>query len=551
MVLLSIPVGLVDAFIALSLKPYTDVVLVNKAVQDTNFIPLAIVAAALIQGFLLYSVTYLNTWVSGRTVVDLKSRLFQKLMTYDSKFFDRSTSGNILYRFNNDVELACNGFLTNARQFITRIVSSISLIGVLFYNSWQLASVSIVVLIVAFLPLTQIRKKMKEIMNQTVKSGAHVVTNYNEAFNGNRVVTSYNLANHQGQKMNTALNSVFNLNMRLIKKTGIVSPLMHFLVSIGIAIVIWMGSYLIVSNQMTTGGFVSFLAALLMLYTPVKTIGNNYNAIQMSMLALERLKKLLSEIPEITNNKNALLLEKIAQGISFKNVSFEYTQGKPVLKDINVDIKIGETIALVGNSGGGKSTFVNLIPRFYDVTRGSIEIDGTDVRDLDLYSLRDKISIVFQDNFLFAGTIRENIVLGQNNITDKEVIKSLEDACLMEFVSSLEQGLDTQIGERGILLSGGQKQRLAIARAFIKNAPIVILDEATSALDNKSEAIVQKAIENLMKDRTVIIIAHRLSTIQNAHRILVINEGQIVEEGNHASLVSRRGAYASLYSLQI
>ncbi len=550
--LLSIPVGSMDALIALALKPYMDVILIEKSVTNTTYIPILIVSFALLQGLLLYSISYLNTWVGSKVTNDVKLSLFNKLMSFDAGFFDKSTSGEILFRFNNDVDLACNGLLTNARQFLTRIISMASLIAVLFYNSWQLAIISVVALIIALYPLTFVRKKLIALMNKTVVSGSAVVTHYNEAFSGNRIVTSYNLSDYLNRKFKKSLDSVFSINIKMTQRTGIISPLMHFIVSLGIGAVIWMGSYLIVNNEITPGNFVSFLTALLMLYTPVKSIGNNYNTIQMSMLAIERLNQIISQQPLIINNQNPVKLDKIKNEIIYKNVSFDYSAERPILKKINVKVKVGETIALVGNSGGGKTTFVNLLPRFYDVKQGSISIDGVDIRDIDLKSLRERIAIVFQDNFLFAGTFRENIVLNNPGANDEQIHKALKDACLYDFVVSLDKGLETEVGERGILLSGGQKQRLAIARAFLKNAAIVILDEATSALDNKSEAVVQQAIENLMKDRTVFIIAHRLSTVQNADRILVINDGEIVEEGSHKDLlIHHDSVYASLYKTQI
>lgn len=269
-------------------------------------------------------------------------------------------------------------------------------------------------------------------------------------------------------------------------------------------------------------------------------------------MAMERVFELLQQAPKIVDKPNAKELKEINRGISYKNVNFEYVAGKPVLKNINLDIKKGQTIALVGNSGGGKTTMVNLLPRFYDVTSGQILIDGTDIRDYSLYSLRDKIAVVFQDNFLFSGTIRDNILLGNEGAGDKEIEYAVSCACLTDFIKELPKGLDTQIGERGVLLSGGQKQRIAIARAFIKNAPIVILDEATSALDNKSEAIVQQAIDNLMADRTVFVIAHRLSTVHNADKIVVVNYGKIVETGTHKELIAKPDSiYASLYQAQL
>lgn len=289
-----------------------------------------------------------------------------------------------------------------------------------------------------------------------------------------------------------------------------------------------------------------------MLYNPIKSIGNTFNSVQMSLMAMERVFGLLEATPEIVSKPNAIKLKGVKKGIEYKDVSFEYVDNKLVLKHINLKIAKGETIAFVGNSGGGKSTMVNILPRFYDIKSGSLMIDDIDVRDIELNSLRDNIAIVFQDNFLFSGTIRDNIVLGQENISEEKINKAIKAACLDEFIQSLDNGLDTQIGERGVLLSGGQKQRIAIARAFLKDAPIVVLDEATSALDNKSEAIVQQAIENLMKDRTVLIIAHRLSTVKNADQIVVVNYGEIVEQGTHEELMNKENSiYASLYKTQL
>lgn len=549
---LSIPVGSMDALVALSLKPFMDVVLIEKSATNASYIPILIVLFAFIQGFLIYSISYLNTWVGTKITNDVKHTMFNKLMTFDASYFDRATSGEILYRFNNDVDMACNGLLTNARQFFTRIISMCSLIGVLFYNSWELALISVVVLLLALFPLTLVRKKLKQLMSQTVEAGSAVATYYNEAFNGNRIITSYNLSEHLSFKFRRSLNNVFSLNMKITQRTGIISPLMHLIVSVGIGAVIWMGSYLILNNEITPGNFVSFLTALLMLYTPVKSIGNNFNSMQISILAIERLNATIDDIPSIINSAKPITLNSVEKEITYRNVSFGYLKERPVLNNINVRIKMGEKIALVGNSGGGKTTFVNLLPRFYDVSSGEILIDGHNIKDIELSSLRSCISIVFQDNFLFAGTFRENIVLNAKDVSEERIFEALRNAYLEDFVRSLPQGLDTQIGERGVLLSGGQKQRVAIARAFLKNASIVILDEATSALDNRSEAVVQEAINNLMVDRTVLIIAHRLSTVQNADRILVINDGLVVEEGRHEDLLKiSSGTYASLYQTQL
>ena len=551
-VLITIPIGSMDAVIAWSLKPYMDVVMVEKNTASTAYIPILIIVFSCLQSLLNYTATYLNTWVGRKIANDVKIDLFDKLMAYDASFFDKSTSGDIQFRFNNDVDLACNGLLSNLKLFTTRVFSSVSLIGVLFYNSWELALVAVDVLFGALYPLTTVRRRIKSVMDKTIFSGAAVMTHFNETFNGNRIVTSYNLYDYQGQRFRETLRSVFKLGIKMIQRTGLMSPLMHFIVSLGIAVVIWLGSYLIVHHEITAGNFVSFITALIMLYNPIKSIGNNYNSVQMALMAMERVFDLLEKKPAICNKPDAVKLTAVNNGIEYRNVNFEYVRNKPVLKNINLNIKVGETVAFVGNSGGGKTTLVNLLPRFYDVKSGNVLIAGRDVRDIDLVSLRDKIAVVFQDNFLFAGTIRENILLGKEDATPEQIDKAVKSACLDEFIRSLERGLDTQIGERGVLLSGGQKQRIAIARAFIKDAPVVILDEATSALDNKSEAVVQQAIENLMKDRTVLIIAHRLSTVRNADKIVVVNYGEIAEIGSHEQLINKENSiYASLYKTQL
>lgn len=551
-VLITIPIGAMDAVIAWSLKPYMDIVMVNKSAVSTTYIPLLIILFSMLQSLFNYTATYLNTWVGRKIANDVKIDLFAKLMHYDAQFFDNRRSGDIILEFNTNVDTACNGLLSNLKLFTTRVFSSLSLIAVLFYNSWQLAIVAVIVLLGALYPLTTLRRKLKSLFNKNIFSSAAVMTHFNETYSGNRIIASYNLYDYQMHRFKETLHSLFKLGIKMIQRTGMLSPIMHFVVSLGIALVIWLGSYLIVTHQITAGNFVSFITALIMLYNPIKSIGNNYNAVQLSLIAMEHVFKLLEDTPKITDKPEAKPLQKIKKDIVYKDVCFEYRPGKPILKNVNLDIKIGQTIAFVGNSGGGKTTLVNLLPRFYDVTSGQILIDGTDIRDFQIDSLREKISVVFQDNFLFAGTIRDNILLGAENATEEQIDRAVRSACLEEFIQSLDKGLNTNIGERGVLLSGGQRQRIAIARAFIKNAPIVILDEATSALDNKSEAIVQEAINNLMEDRTVLIIAHRLSTVRHADKIVVVNYGEIAEIGTHEELIAKEdGIYASLYKTQL
>ncbi len=549
--LICIPIGSLDAVIALALKPYMDLVMVEKSINSPWYIPLGIVAFTCIQGLLKYLSSYLSTWVGGRITNGLKYDMFKKLLTLPTSFFDKRKSGDIVFQFNNQADIACNGLLDNLSVFVQRFFSSISLTAVLFYNSWQLALIAVVVLGCAFAPVAKIQSRIKSVMQKTIFADASIITEYNEVFNGNKTVTSYNLADYEINKFSGILKNIFNLRIKMVQKTQWLSPMMHVIVSIGIALAIGYGSHLIMTGKITSGNFVSFITALILLYTPVKNIGNNLNAVQFSFFSIEKIFAVLEMTPEIKDCENAKILDRNHSTIEFKDVCFEYKPNVPVLKNINLKIKRGQTVAFVGNSGGGKTTMVNLLPRFYDVKSGSIEIDGVDIRNYTLESLRDNIAVVFQDNFLFSGTIKENILLGNRNSSEEEISKAVKMAYLDDFVNSLKLGLDTQIGERGILLSGGQKQRVAIARAFLKNAPVIILDEATSALDNKAEAVVQKAIDNLMADKTVFVIAHRLSTIQNADKIIVINQGQIVESGTHEQLLSiENGQYKMLYEMQ-
>ncbi len=550
-VLVAIPVGSLDAVIALSLKPYMDVVMIDKNLQTAWYIPLLIIGFTIVQGVLRYMAEYLNTWVGAKTTNLLKLDLYKKMLAFETEFFNKKNSGDVIFMFNNNADMACSGLLNNLKSFVQKFFTAVSLIAVLFYNSWQLALVCVAIMLLSMLPMTMVRKKINSIMNQTIAADSALITAYNETYNGNKTIISYNLDNNQRSKFEGVLDGVFRLRMKMLQRTRWLTPVMHVILSVGIGLAIWFGSYLILHGIITAGSFVSFLTALIMLYTPIKSIGGTYNSVLMSFLAIERVFDILDAVPAITDRPDARDMNPDVHEIEYKNVNFEYVSGVPVLKDVNFKVKRGETIAFVGNSGGGKSTVVSLLPRFYDVTSGCVMIDGVDVRDITLKSLRANVAVVFQDNFLFSGTIRENIMMGNDNATEQDLQRAVKMACLDDLIKTIPGGLDAQIGERGVLLSGGQKQRVAIARAFLKNAPILVLDEATSALDNKSEAVVQRAIENLMRDKTVFVIAHRLSTIKNANKILVINQGVVVESGTHEELLqNENGAYKMLYDMQ-
>ena len=549
-VILTVPVGALDGAVAMFLKPFMDKVMVDKQPHFSAVIPFLIVGFTIVQGVLIYASNYMNTWVANKITIGVKRKLFDKLLSMDTSYFDKNNSGTILFRYSNDAESASTGLIDNTKQFLSKTFSSLSLVAVLLYNSWQLAIIAIAVLGLFIYPMALVRKKMKEIITKTVGNSSNIMTIYNETFAGNKTIRSFTLEDVFKEKFKNTTDFMFYLAMKMVKGTNWLSPLMHIIMSIGVALVIGCGSYLIVSGKITSGNFVAFIAALMMLYTPLKSVGNNYISIQQSFLAIDRIFEILDLTPTINDKAEAKELQEVKKDIVFENVCFEYVKGREVLHGINLTIPVGHTIALVGNSGGGKTTISALLPRLYDIKSGSIKIDGTDIREFSQKSLRKQIAMVFQDNFLFSGTIQENILLGNEKASEEIIWQALKNACLDTFVQGLPNKLDTQIGERGILLSGGQKQRLAIARAFVKNAPIVILDEATSALDNKSERVVQEALDNLMKNRTVIVIAHRLSTIQNADKIVVINDGRIAEEGTHEELLNKQGAYASLYAMQ-
>ncbi|CDE59866.1 aBC transporter [Fusobacterium sp. CAG:439] len=563
--IIAIPLGLLDGVVALSLKPYLDFVVNGNPEHTWSYlgitvhsqaflaaiIPFGIVAFALFQGVLKYLSNYLTDWTGQKISMSLKKDLFKKLTSMDPQFFDVNSSGIVLTRFLSDPDTASRNIIDMLKSFIATFFGLVGLVGVLLYNSWKLAIIGVTIMAIAITPVTLIRKRIKKVSNATMVVGGNMTTNFNETFAGNKIMTAYNLQNDQNEKFDNQILEQFHLAMSLTKRVGWMSPIMYFVCSIGIALVMAYGNHLILSGQMTAGSFASFVTSLLLLYKPTKTLGNTLTNLQNVFVAMSRVFELFDLQPHIKTPAQPVELKGLNNSIDFKNVCFEYEEGTPVLKNFNLHINKGETIALVGNSGGGKSTVVSLLPRFYDVKTGSIEFDGIDIRKFDLQTLRNNISFVFQDNFLFTGTIKENILMGNENATEEQIEKVVAMAHLDEFAHTLENGLDTFVGERGTTLSGGQRQRVAIARAMLKDAPIVILDEATSALDNKSEAIVQKALDNLIQNKTVFVIAHRLSTIKNADRIAVINEGELAELGTHDELMNiENGKYKYLYEMQ-
>jgi subfamily B ATP-binding cassette protein MsbA len=383
-------------------------------------------------------------------------------------------------------------------------------------------------------------------------SGAEATVFYNETALGNRTLIAYGLQQHQENRFNRLMDDMLRLSTRIAGHSNWISPAMHFIVSIGLAFVLAFGGWLVSSGRMTGGSFASFIAALLLLYTPFKGIGNNLTAMQGALLAIGRIREIMhteSQIPNVPA-EGAKPLE-ITSGIHFRNVHFAYNPEQPVLRGINFTIPAGKTVGIVGTSGSGKSSLVHLLARLYDVSAGAIEIDGRDIREISLADLRRSMALVFQDNFLFSGTIRENILLGRPDVPEEALQHAVSAACLQEFIASLPNQLDTEVGERGVLLSGGQKQRIAIARAILRDAPVIILDEATSALDNQSAAVVQKALDNLTRNKTVLVVAHRLFAIGKVDFIVALRDGQIAESGTEEELLRLpNGVYVQLHRAQ-
>lgn len=563
--IIAIPLGLLDGVTALAIKPYMDYVIGNKVFEFSIFnhsfsinsilmailIPLGIIIFAGVQGFLRYLNSYISSWTSIHITNDVKADLFHHLIHMHPQFFDDNPSGIIISRYVTDPQTASSGIVEQIKTITTSVFGALGLIAVMIYSSWQLAFIGVFVLCMAFIPVTILRKRMRMASNQNMVITGDITTNFNETYNGNKVMYAYELQDEREKTFRTQLKEFFDVNISLTKRTAWMSPMMYQIASIGIAIVLGVGTYLINAGHMTAGAFASFVTSLLLLYKPVKTLGNTLTGIQKIFVAMGRVFELFDLKPQIADKKGAIEFKGFNNSITFENVCFEYVPNKPVLKNINLTIKKNETLAIVGNSGGGKSTLVNLINRFYEIKSGSLKFDDTDIRDYSLKSLRGAISMVFQDNFLYSGTIKYNILMGNHNATEEDLQMAIKSAHLEDMIQKLPEGLDTSIGERGLTLSGGQRQRVAIARAMLRNAPIVILDEATSALDNESEAIVQKAMDNLMQNRTVFIIAHRLSTIKNADRIAVINDGELVELGSHDELMQiENGQYRHLYEMQ-
>jgi subfamily B ATP-binding cassette protein MsbA len=526
-----------------------DDVFTGRNILALKILPVVIIATFLLRGVVGFGSTYLTEYVGQRIVADLRSALNTHIQGLSLSFFNRTPTGTVVSRITNDVAMVRMA-LTDAVASILKDASSlVILIAVAFYQDWVLALIAFVVFPVSVLPIIRLSKRLRAFAKKGQVSMGNMTMLLQETIQGNRVVKAFGMEHYERQRFDEENNRLFQLYMKGTRIRAFTNPMMEVLAAFGIAGVVWYGGYSVINGGRTQGSFLGFLTALFLLYDPFKGLAKTNTAVQQSMGAAERVMELLDTPSEVVDRPGARTLAGIRDGIRFEGVSFRYDQ-EPVLRAVDLDIPRGAVVALVGTSGGGKSTIADLIPRFYDVTQGRIAVDGVDIRDYTLASLRAHIAIVTQHTFLFNDTVRNNIAYGDIATDTGAIIAAARAANAHEFITALPEGYDTVVGELGVKLSGGQRQRLAIARALLKDAPILVLDEATSALDNESERLVQAALETLMRNRTTLVIAHRLSTVRRADRIVVVARGRIVEHGSHDELLALNAEYRKLYDLQ-
>lgn len=534
---------------AFLVKPVLDDIFFNKDITTLKIIPLVVVLIYLLRGLGMYGQDYLMNYVGENVIKDLRNDLYNRIQDLPIAFFHKQKTGVLMSRITNDVNIIKTMVSTAVTGSLKDSFTILGLTFVIFYRDWKMALFAFVVLPIAFFPVVEFGRRVRRISTGCQEAMADLNSFLHETFAGNKIVKAFGMESFEKQRFFNKTLDLFKLEMKAVIARSLSSPIMEFLGGLGIAFIIWYGGYKVITGSSTAGTFFSFMAAVLMLYDPVKKLSGLNNAVQQGLAAADRVFDIIEMESDIKEIKDPITIKRGPHRVTFENVFFKYDD-VVVLKDINLDVKAGEVLALVGMSGGGKTSLVNLIPRFYDVTRGAIRIDGMDIRDTSIFSLRDQMGIVTQEPILFNDSIRNNIAYGKRDATDKEIIKAAESAYAYDFIQNFPNKFDTNIGELGGRLSGGEKQRICIARALLKDAPILILDEATSSLDAEAEMLVQKALENLMKGRTTFVIAHRLSTIDYADRIVVIVNGVVEEEGKQEELISMKGEFFKLYQMQ-
>lgn len=542
-------VALLTSATAYVVKPMLDEVFFKKDMTMIHLIPLVIVLIFLSKSIFYYGYFYLINSVGQKIVADLRESMYRHLNYLSLSFFHRTPTGILISRVMTDVGMIQGAVSSVVVGILKDAFTVIGLTFVVFYQDWKLALIAMTIFPIAVIPIVSFGRKLRKISTKNQQICGDVIVVLHETITGSRIVRAFTMEEYEIKRFSREIRRLYNIIMSDVKVKAIAHPLMELLGGIGIAFIVWYGGSQVIRGTSTPGTFFSFLTAMIMLYEPVKNLSNANSAMQQGAAAAIRVFEFLDTPPEIRDKEGAIALPPIRQHIEFKNVSFKYDEAV-VLKDTNLKVKAGEILAIVGMSGGGKTTLVNLIPRFYDITDGAIYIDGIDIRDVTISSLRSQIGVVTQQTILFNDTVRNNIAYGDVRKSEEEIIEAARAAYAYDFIERLPQRWDTAIGEQGVRLSGGERQRISIARALLKNAPILILDEATSSLDTEAELEVQKALDNLMQGRTTLVIAHRLSTIRNADRIIVIKDGAIVEEGKHDELLALGGEYRKLHDMQ-
>jgi len=534
---------------AFLVKPVLDDIFFNKDTTMLKIIPVVVVLIYFLRGLGMYGQDYLMNYVGENVIKDLRNDLYNRIQDLPIAFFHKEKTGVLMSRITNDVNIIKSMVSTAVTGSLKDGFTIVGLTFVIFYRDWKMALIAFVVLPVAFFPVVEFGRRVRRISTGWQEAMADLNSFLHETFAGNKIVKAFGMESYEKERFFNKTLDLFKLEMKAVIARSLSSPIMEFLGGLGIAFIIWYGGYKVITGSSTAGTFFSFMAAVLMLYDPVKKLSGLNNAVQQGLAAADRIFDIIEMESDIKERKDPITIKRGPHRVKFEDVFFKYDDVM-VLKDINLDVQAGEVLALVGMSGGGKTSLVNLIPRFYDVTRGAIRIDSVDIRDVSLSSLRDQMAIVTQEPILFNDSVRNNIAYGKRDATDKEIIKAAEAAYAYDFIQNFPNKFDTNIGELGGRLSGGEKQRICIARALLKDAPILILDEATSSLDAEAEMLVQKALENLMKGRTTFVIAHRLSTIDYADRIAVIVNGRVEEEGKQEELISMQGEFFKLYQMQ-
>ena len=532
-------------------RPVLDGIFIEKNEQLLMVLPLAILAVAAVKALFSYGVGYLMAYVGNRVVADIRQELFQQLMRMPIGFHDSNTSGRLVSRIVNDVGLMANAASSVIKDMFQNALTFLAMVGVILYQDWKLAGISLVVIPLAGLTMVRVGKRLKKLAASGQAQMGDMSSTLQETFAGIRVVKAFGREDAEAERFQTRNQAFLATTLKTNQVWSIGHSHMEVIGVISIAVIIWYGGYLVINGTMTPGAFFSFMAAMLLAYTPVRKLSGANNLIQQALAAAERVFDVLDMKTEQAQTQGMVPLAGIHRAIEFQGVSLRYESQKiPALTKVDLTIRPGEVIALVGSSGSGKTTLVSLLPRFYEPTTGRILIDGVPLDSYELQSLRAHIGIVSQEIVLFDDTIRNNIAFGRTGASQADIEQAAKLAYAHDFILRIPDGYDALIGERGLKLSGGERQRLAIARALLRDPPLLILDEATSALDTESERIVQLALANLMKNRTTLVIAHRLSTIQNADRIVVLDRGTVVEIGSHEDLLRQGGVYRRLHAMQ-